>query len=115
MDDLYSSLRWRELRAAALSRDSHRCVAAWLLGGECSDRLDVHHIEPADERPDLAFSLSNLITVCSSHHKRLEALRNAIRRARAANLPWKRCPHSHPTREGRLACERRLNRERVPA
>lgn len=110
MDDLLHTLHWRELRASALSRDNHRCVAAWLLGGQCSDRLDVHHIEPREERPDLAESLSNLITVCSAHHPRLEALRRAIGKARSKGQPWKRCPHPHPTAEGRRQCERKLNR-----
>jgi hypothetical protein len=35
----------------------------------------------------------------------LEALRRGILRARKT----RRCPHFHPTRAGREACERRLN------
>jgi hypothetical protein len=108
--DLYTSLLWAELRAAALARDNHRCVASWLLGGDCSEDLHVHHVEPVEERPDLALSLANLVTVCSSHHPQLEALRRAIRTARKQHRSWRRCPHFHPTREGRAICERRLNR-----
>lgn len=108
--DLYNTLAWETVRAAVLARDSHRCVAAWLLGGSCDDEnpLHVHHIEPAEERPDLALVMENLISVCAHHHPRLEALRRAIRRARHGDR--RRCPHEHRTRQGREACEARLNR-----
>lgn len=111
--DIYNTLRWRTLTAAAIERDNRRCVAAWLLGGECNGRLEVHHIEPVKERPDLAYKLSNLVTVCAKHHRQLESLRRAVRMARTRG--WRRCRHEHRTRAGREACERRLNADRLDA
>lgn len=105
--DPYSTLQWEEARAAALRRDSGRCTVARLLGGPCSAVLHVHHIQSADDRPDLFFDLHNLSTVCASHHPRWEAVRRAVLRVRG----WKSCPHKHTTKLGRQACEARLNRE----
>jgi hypothetical protein len=113
MGNLYDTLHWRELRARALARDCSRCTVSRLLGGECSGVLHVHHIEPADERPALAFELDNLATACAGHHARWEALRRALVRERRRG--YRRCPHPHPTRAGREACERRLNAEALTA
>lgn len=107
MQTLYDTLRWRELRARAIARDRSRCVVSRLLGGKCSGLLHVHHIEPVEERPDLAWDLDNLATACASHHGRWEALRRALVRERRSG--FRRCPHRHTNRAGREACERRLN------
>jgi len=92
-------------RAAVLDRDGHRCTVSRLLGGECSQRLDVHHIVP--RREGGGDELDNLASVCASHHPRWEALRRAILNERGDN--W-RCPHVHPTSIGREACERQHRR-----
>lgn len=107
MRTLYDTLRWRELRARALARDGNRCVVARLLGGKCSGVLHVHHIEPVEERPGLAWDIDNLASVCASHHPRWESFRRALVRERRSG--YRRCPHDHRTRVGREACERRLN------
>lgn len=107
MRTLYDTLRWRELRARALARDGNRCVVARLLGGTCSGVLHVHHIEPVEENPSLAWELDNLATVCAGHHRTWEALRRAL--VRSHRRQTRRCPHRHTNRAGREACERRLN------
>ena len=55
--------RWPALRLEALRRDSWRCV---VCGSKV--RLEVDHIEPTRDRPDLAFSLDNLQVLCAAHH-----------------------------------------------
>lgn len=108
-DAIYDSLRWRRSRAAARARDRDACVVARLLGGDCSSVLHVHHLKTPDERPDLAFEINNLVTVCEKHHPELEAFRRFVARKTA----WKKCPHKHVTGEARRQCEERLNAEAV--
>jgi len=55
--------RWPALRLQALRRDGFQCV-------QCGarQRLEVDHIRPVRDAPELAFELSNLQTLCSSCH-----------------------------------------------
>tara|TARA_B100000614_G_scaffold235507_1_gene232309 strand:+ start:281 stop:541 length:261 start_codon:yes stop_codon:yes gene_type:complete len=50
---------------AAKRRDGWACV-------QCGSRhrLEVDHVRPVRDRPDLAFELTNLQTVCASCHTR---------------------------------------------
>lgn len=92
----YYTRRWRRL-----PRES--CEVAELFGGKCRGPIHRHHVHPlsAGGDPD-----GETIEVCASHHPMVEALVRKIH-----NLPeWKRCPHTHRTREAREDCERRLNR-----
>jgi 5-methylcytosine-specific restriction endonuclease McrA len=50
-----------------MRRDAHRCR---VCGG--TRGLAVHHIVKREEKPDLAFAPSNLITLCRSHHELAE-------------------------------------------
>jgi 5-methylcytosine-specific restriction enzyme A len=63
---LYNSYRWQQLRVVAKARDGYRCVAC----GRGGCRLDVDHVEPVNQRPDLAFVLENLRTLCRKCHNR---------------------------------------------
>ncbi|PTQ72739.1 HNH endonuclease [Celeribacter persicus] len=47
----------------ALERDDWKCV-------QCGERrrLEIDHIEPVRDRPDLAYSLANLQTLCGRCH-----------------------------------------------
>lgn len=52
----------------------------WLLGIGVLQRLDnpiIHHIKERDERPDLLFTLDNLITVSEKSHGEIHALYRA--------------------------------------
>ncbi len=57
------SPRWKALRLQALRRDGFQCVQCGARG-----RLEVDHILPVRERPDLGFALANLQTLCGSCH-----------------------------------------------
>jgi hypothetical protein len=89
---VYRTQRWRNL-----PRDY--CLISELLGdfaGPCRGLISHHHIDPSD--PD-----SRTAQVCNAHHSQLHGVLRKLERRR-------RCPHRHPTREGREACERSLNR-----
>jgi len=58
------SPRWKALRLEALRRDDWKCVQCGARGG----RLEVHHVQPVRDRPDLGFDLDNLKTLCPQHH-----------------------------------------------
>lgn len=55
--------RWPALRLAAKRRDGWACV-------QCGSkhRLEVDHVLPVRDRPDLSFVLTNLQTLCGSCH-----------------------------------------------
>lgn len=55
--------RWPALRLQALRRDGWQCV-------QCGSRvrLEVDHIKPTRDRPDLAFELSNVQVLCAPCH-----------------------------------------------
>jgi hypothetical protein len=91
---IYDNSRWDSAREEVLARDGN-CVLSWL--GPCSGRLHVHHVSYDDP-----YNAEKLVAVCEGHHPSADRLR------RHSNK-WKRCTHHHPTREGREACERRLN------
>ena len=55
--------RWPALRLQALRRDGWACVKCGARG-----RLEVDHVQPVRDRPDLAFDESNLQTLCRTHH-----------------------------------------------
>lgn len=59
------SRRWPALRMQAIRRDNWRCVQCGARG-----RLEVDHIKPVRTHPELAFTLSNLQTLCPRHHTR---------------------------------------------
>ena len=68
---LRSSQRWRKLRALKLARDP-LCEACLRLGVR-RKTTQVHHIEPIVRRPELAFVMSNLLSLCGSCHMKIEA------------------------------------------
>ena len=71
----YHGKAWKRARAEALRRDVGMCC-------DCMDRFRadygvkprravvVHHIQPIEERPDLALTLSNLRSLCEACHNR---------------------------------------------
>ena len=92
----YYKSSWRNLPRS-------RCAAAELLGGECAGPIGRHHLHPISLGGDPE---GETVEACARHHPMLEALARKIH-----GLPeWKRCPHTHRSREAREACETRLNR-----
>lgn len=110
MELLYSTLRWRTVRARALARDANACTVARLLGGECATgkAFHVHHIHAVSEGGG-RFDLDNLGTSCAAHHPMWESLRRIL--VRRMLDPGPRCAHRHVSREAREICERRLARQ----
>ncbi len=60
-----ASPRWRALRWQALRRDGFACVKCGARG-----RLEVDHVLPVRSRPDLAWSVDNLQSLCPACHSR---------------------------------------------
>lgn len=57
--------RWKALRLEVLRRDGFQCRQCGARG-----RLEVDHIAPVRDRPDLAYALDNLQSLCPSCHAR---------------------------------------------
>jgi len=78
------SRRWKALRMQALDRDDWQCV-------QCGDRrrLEVDHIEPVRDRPDLAFTLSNLQCLCPKCHSRKTRIEVGMGQPNPAREAWK--------------------------
>ena len=69
----YHTAAWKRARAQALRRDRGMCVdcmARFETGaGKRPRRAQVvHHIQPLEERPDLALNLANLVSLCADCH-----------------------------------------------
>ncbi|SDX64837.1 HNH endonuclease [Salimicrobium album] len=75
----YNSGDWKRLRQEALKKDNYECQECKRLGYVNLDsvkedgkrkeiKMNVHHIQEIEERPDLALDLDNLETVCLYHH-----------------------------------------------
>lgn len=52
--------------------NKYLCALCLLNGVVSSKQIEVHHIEPIKNRPDLAYDYDNLICLCSAHHKLAE-------------------------------------------
>ncbi|MFN3955104.1 MAG: HNH endonuclease [Pararhodobacter sp.] len=59
------SPRWKRLRWIILRRDGFACVQCGAKG-----RLEVDHIKPVRDAPELSFEPGNLQTLCPSCHTR---------------------------------------------
>ena len=76
--------RWKALRLKALERDEWRCV-------QCNERrgLEVDHVLPVRDRPDLAWSIDNLQCLCGRCHARKTRLDIGLGRPNPARDAWK--------------------------
>lgn len=72
----YYGKNWRKQRWRARKRDNYTCQECGITEQELDRQLDVHHIVPFREygleRYKEANRLSNLITLCSKHHRESE-------------------------------------------
>lgn len=77
--------RWKALRMQALERDEWRCV-------QCGTRrgLECDHIEPVRDRPDLAYSLSNLQILCGRCHARKTRIEVGMGQPNPKREAWKK-------------------------
>ena len=67
-DQFYSLKRWRTVRRLVLARSP--CCAECERAGRVKPANEVHHIEDRRQRPDLAYTASNLEALCASCHRR---------------------------------------------
>jgi 5-methylcytosine-specific restriction endonuclease McrA len=65
----YKSTAWQKCRQTVLIRDHYLCQEC-LRNGQLTPASTVHHIEPLDERPDLALDVNNLETICPACHNK---------------------------------------------
>lgn len=65
----YEDKRWIRKREKILRRDDYRCV--WCRRyGRAKLAVVVHHIRHADEFPELAYTDSNLVSLCQACHNK---------------------------------------------
>ncbi len=65
----YNSARWKKKRLAILRRDGYKCVWCRRYGKAVPAKI-VHHIKDADGYPELAFTDSNLVSLCQGCHNK---------------------------------------------
>jgi 5-methylcytosine-specific restriction endonuclease McrA len=73
---LYTTSTWRRARRKTLTRDGYQCRAIEIYGDleircPATTNLHVHHITRPEDG-GARYHLDNLITLCTSHHSRLE-------------------------------------------
>ena len=79
--------RWRRIRAAALHRDGYLCQEALRYGRHVQADV-VHHIWPAEEFPEFAYCLWNLVSLSTAAH---DAMHERItRRLTPLGESWRR-------------------------
>ena len=67
-----NSKEWRNKAEEIRIRDKGLCQICLKNNAFVYKDLEVHHIQPIAEQPSLRLENSNLITVCSTHHKECE-------------------------------------------
>lgn len=67
--EFYKSRKWLRKREHILRLYGYRCQDCRKYG-RITEATEVHHIEHADEHPELALTDSNLIPLCHACHNR---------------------------------------------
>ena len=67
-----NTYRWQKTREKIKDRDYYLCAYCLAHGKITYSELEVHHIVPIEERPDLAYEEDNLITLCEKDHEAAE-------------------------------------------
>ncbi|MGN0630954.1 MAG: HNH endonuclease [Ruminococcus sp.] len=68
-DKFYKLSAWKHKREIILRRDGYQCQDCKRYGRK-RQAVTVHHIKHLDEYPELAFTNSNLISLCSECHNK---------------------------------------------
>ena len=82
-----SNKRWQLLRQRALKRDGYRCQEAARYGKRVEAQV-VHHIWPAEDYPEFAYCLWNLVSLSAEAHDRMHDRKT--RRLTALGERWRR-------------------------
>ena len=94
-DGFYQTPEWKHLRAQALRRDCFKCVVCGAsVVGKGRSRVD--HILDLKRRPDLAMSLDNLRTLCSTCDNKRHAEKMGANPNRGAALDGTPLDPAHP-------------------
>lgn len=72
-DRFRSTAAWQGMRDSIKFRDMNFCQICLREGKYISHGLEVHHITPLAEDYDMRLCRTNLITLCSMHHKQADA------------------------------------------
>lgn len=62
--DYFADGRYKAWRKAVLKRDGHKCR---MCGS--TKKLEIHHIRPWSQNPELRHSVGNGITLCQADHR----------------------------------------------
>ena len=81
-----SNGRWQRLRMRALRRDKFRCREAARYG-RVEEATHVHHIWPAEDYPEYAYCLWNLVSLTKANHEAMH--HKTTRKLTALGLRWK--------------------------
>ena len=65
-----SNRRWQALRAQALRRDGYLCCEAKRYGKHV-EATHVHHVWPAEDYPEFAYCLWNLVSLSENAHDKM--------------------------------------------
>ena len=66
----YNSVKWKRLAHAIMRRDNYMCQLSKRYGKRVPAEV-VHHIYPADEYPEYAYCLWNLISLSRAAHNKV--------------------------------------------
>ena len=69
LEKFYDSPIWKRRRESILKRDGYLCQNCKRYG-RLRPAQTVHHIQHLDEHPELAFTPSNLISLCNDCHNK---------------------------------------------
>lgn len=75
MEPRYRGAEGQRWKRDILKRDGYKCK---MSNGDCTDRLEVHHILRYSEFPELRCDMNNGITLCSFHHPRKKVEENRL-------------------------------------
>ncbi len=68
----YATIAWKALEKTILKRDNRTCVKCKTQLTE-RVKINIHHIEDFDRRPDLRFEPTNLMTLCKPCHQEIHS------------------------------------------
>lgn len=88
---------WWRLRELALRRDGYKCREAARYGKRVEAQV-VHHIWPAEDYPEYAYCLWNLVSLSASAHDEMHDRKT--RKLTAKGLAWKNRAPPPPSPEG---------------
>lgn len=75
-EKFYKEKEWIRLSKRILERDGYECQECKKEGKltikQHKKKLDIHHIKELETNPELAYTESNLLTVCVKHHNILD-------------------------------------------